>query len=156
MLRKAENKDIPRIAEIIIFTKRVTYRPIFQNDNVSFNEMQVVKEIERLQQPNELDNVYVYDDGIVKATIKAEITPEKANVSDFLVDTFFQGEGIGTKILTEIMNKTQKVSLYVLDKNEKAIKFYDKLGFKYTGIKKEFLNSGFYMLQYVFSHNEFN
>ena len=107
MLRKAENKDIPRIAEIIIFTKRVTYRPIFQNDNVSFNEMQVVKEIERLKQPNELDNVYVYDDGIVKATIKAEITPEKANVSDFLVDTFFQGEGIGTIILSELLNKTQ-------------------------------------------------
>ena len=154
MLRKAENKDIPRIAEIIIFTKRVTYRPIFQNDNVSFNEMQVIKEIERLKQPNELDNVYVYDDGIVKATIKAETVQGKTNVSDFLVDTFFQGEGIGTKILTEIMNKSKDVSLYVLDKNEKAIKFYEKLGFQYSGVKEEFLDSGFFLLQYVYSNQQ--
>lgn len=39
LIRKAENKDISRIAEIIVFTKRVTYRPIFKNDFVSFNEM---------------------------------------------------------------------------------------------------------------------
>lgn len=42
MIRKAVAKDIPRIAEIIVFGKRVAYRPIFQNDMVSFNEMQVV------------------------------------------------------------------------------------------------------------------
>lgn len=48
MLRKAGNMDISRIAEILIFTKRTTYRPIFKNDNVSFNEMQVLKEIEKL------------------------------------------------------------------------------------------------------------
>ena len=35
LIRKAENKDISRIAEIIVFTKRVTYRPIFKNDFVS-------------------------------------------------------------------------------------------------------------------------
>lgn len=70
MLRKAGNMDISRIAEILIFTKRTTYRPIFKNDNVSFNEMQVLKEIEKLSQPSALDNIYVYDDEIVKATVK--------------------------------------------------------------------------------------
>lgn len=42
MIRKAEKKDISRIAEIIVFGKRVAYRPIFENDDVSFNELQVV------------------------------------------------------------------------------------------------------------------
>ena len=69
MLRKAENKDIARIAEIIIFTKRVTYRPIFNNDNVSFNVMQVLSEAQEYSKPNGLDNMYVYDDGIVKAIV---------------------------------------------------------------------------------------
>lgn len=69
LIRKAENKDISRIAEIIVFTKRVTYRPIFKNDFVSFNEMQVVFEVERLKQPKELENIYVFDDGIVKAVV---------------------------------------------------------------------------------------
>ncbi len=150
MLRKAGNMDISRIAEILIFTKRTTYRPIFKNDNVSFNEMQVLKEIEKLSQPSALDNIYVYDDGIVKATVKIEDIGEKTKVSEFFVDPFFQGEGIGTKILNTVIEKSKEVFLYVLDKNEKAIRFYVKMGFKYTGEKEEFLNSGFYMLKYFF------
>lgn len=150
MLRKAGNMDISRIAEILIFTKRTTYRPIFKNDNVSFNEMQVLKEIEKLSQPSALDNIYVYDDGIVKATVKIEDVGEKTKVSEFFVDPFFQGEGIGTKILNNVIEKSKEVFLYVLDKNERAIKFYVKMGFKYTGEKEEFLNSGFYMLKYFF------
>ncbi len=150
MLRKAGNMDISRIAEILIFTKRTTYRPIFKNDNVSFNEMQVLKEIEKLSQPSALDNIYVYDDGIVKATVKIEDVGEKTKVSEFFVDPFFQGEGIGTKILNNVIEKSKEVFLYVLDKNERAIRFYVKMGFKYTGEKEEFLNSGFYMLKYFF------
>lgn len=150
MLRKAGNMDISRIAEILIFTKRTTYRPIFKNDNVSFNEMQVLKEIEKLSQPSALDNIYVYDDGIVKATVKIEDVGEKTKISEFFVDPFFQGEGIGTKILNNVIEKSKEVFLYVLDKNEKAIRFYVKMGFKYTGEKEEFLNSGFYMLKYFF------
>lgn len=150
MLRKAGNMDISRIAEILIFTKRTTYRSIFKNDNVLFNEMQVLKEIEKLSQPSALDNIYVYDDGIVKATVKIEDIGEKTKVSEFFVDPFFQGEGIGTKILNNVIEKSKEVFLYVLDKNERAIRFYVKMGFKYTGEKEEFLNSGFYMLKYFF------
>lgn len=150
MLRKAGNMDISRIAEILIFTKRTTYRPIFKNDNVSFNEMQVLNEIEKLSQPSALDNIYVYDDGIVKATVKIEDVGEKTKISEFFVDPFFQGEGIGTRILNTIIEKSKEVFLYVLDKNERAIRFYVKMGFKYTGEKEEFLNSGFYMLKYFF------
>lgn len=150
MLRKAGNMDISRIAEILIFTKRTTYRPIFKNDNVSFNEMQVLKEIEKLSQPSALDNIYVYDDGIVKATMKIEDVGEKTKISEFFVDPFFQGEGIGTKILNNVIEKSKEVFLYVLDKNERAIRFYVQMGFKYTGEKEEFLSSGFYMLKYFF------
>ena len=150
MLRKAGNMDISRIAEILIFTKRTTYRPIFKNDNVSLNEMQVLNEIEKLSQPIALDNIYVYDDGIVKAMVKIEDIGEKTKVSEFFVDPFFQREGIGTKILNNVIEKSKEVFLYVLDKNERAIRFYVKMGFKYTGEKEEFLNSGFYMLKYFF------
>lgn len=150
MIRKAGNMDISRIAEILIFTKRTTYRPIFKNDNVSFNEMQVLNEIEKLSQPSALDNIYVYDDGIVKAMVKIEDIGEKTKVSEFFVDPLFQGEGIGTKILNNVIEKSKEVFLYVLDKNERAIRFYVKMGFKYTGEKEEFLNSGFYMLKYFF------
>ena len=153
MLRKAESKDISRIAEIIIFTKRSTYRPIFKNDFVSFNEMQVGFEIERLKQPNELENIYVFDDGIVKAVVKIEEIDGRVKISEFFVDTFFQANGIGTKILRTIVEKNSKdLFLYVLDKNERAVKFYEGFGFKYSGIKEEYANSGFYMLKYEFEN----
>lgn len=148
MLRKAENKDIARIAEIIIFTKRVTYRPIFNNDNVSFNVMQVLSEAQEYSKPNGLDNMYVYDDGIVKAIVKYWLDNGEVEISDFYVDWFFQNQGLGTKILDEIFAKGYPVSLYVLDKNEKAIKFYEHYGFTYCNEKKEFENSGFFMLKY--------
>ena len=41
-IRKSTLQDVSRIAEILIFTKRMNYRFIFQNDRVSFGEMQVL------------------------------------------------------------------------------------------------------------------
>ena len=43
MIRKATKEDASRLAEIQIYAKRYSYRSIFQNDEVSFNEMQVLK-----------------------------------------------------------------------------------------------------------------
>ena len=35
-IRKAELKDLSRIAEILVFAKRIKYRSIFNNDDYSF------------------------------------------------------------------------------------------------------------------------
>ena len=40
-IRQAVPKDVSRIAEILVFTKRMNYRRIFHNDKVSFGEIQV-------------------------------------------------------------------------------------------------------------------
>ena len=36
MIRKAEIRDVSRIAEILVFVKRIKFRPIFRNDDYSF------------------------------------------------------------------------------------------------------------------------
>ena len=149
MLRKAEEKDIARIAEIIVFTKRHTYRDIFKNDHVSFNVIQVLSEAEGFKKLHALDNMYVYDDGIVKAMINAEVAEDKITISDFYVDKFFQGEGIGTYVMNEFIKMGKPIYFWVLDKNMPAREFYEKLGFKLTGVKQEFEDSGFYILQYA-------
>ena len=66
MIRKATPSDLSRIAEILVFVKRIKYRPIFQNDAYSFGELQVLRVAEKYAESNILDNIYVYDDGIVK------------------------------------------------------------------------------------------
>jgi putative acetyltransferase len=42
MIRKAVSHDVSRIAEILVFVKRIKYRPIFQDDDYSFGELQVL------------------------------------------------------------------------------------------------------------------
>ena len=41
-IRKSAIQDVSRLAEILVFTKRMNYRSIFQNDKVSFGEIQVL------------------------------------------------------------------------------------------------------------------
>ncbi|MCR4951702.1 MAG: hypothetical protein K6A40_10305 [Solobacterium sp.] len=42
MIRKAVSHDVSRIAEILVFVKRIRYRPIFQDDEYSFGVLQVL------------------------------------------------------------------------------------------------------------------
>ena len=95
MIRKAEPKDISRIAEILVFTKRIKYRSIFHNDEYSFNELQVVKLVEEYGNSQVLDNIWVYDDGIVKGMIHVE----GGEIVELYVDYFFWKEGIGSKLV---------------------------------------------------------
>ena len=50
-IRKATLKDLSRIAEILVFVKRLMYRSIFHNDDYSFNELQVTKVVEKYGLP---------------------------------------------------------------------------------------------------------
>ena len=147
MIRKAEKKDLSRIAEILVFTKRQTYKDIFNDYNVSFNVIQVLSEAEELKKPNTLDNFYVYEDkNIVKAIIKASEDDKSIVLSDFYVDPFFQNEGIGTKIVNHYIelskNKSKELRLFVLDKNVRAIKFYEKFGFKTISEREKYYKNG--------------
>ena len=74
MIRKASVQDISRIAEILVFDKRINFRPIFQDDDYSFNELQVLKVAQAYARPEILDHMLVYDDGIVKGLLHIEGT----------------------------------------------------------------------------------
>ena len=128
-IRKAEKQDIGRIAEILIFTKRMHYRSIFQNDKVSFGEMQVLSLAnEYLEDLNKLDNVGVYDDEFVKGLIHVE----GKRIAELFVEPFFQGKGIGKALIDFAIKEFDADNLWVLEKNESAIDFYKKHGFSLT------------------------
>ena len=129
MIRKAEPKDISRIAEILVFTKRIKYRSIFHNDEYSFNELQVVKLVEEYGNSKALDNIWVYDDGIVKGMIHLE----GREIAELYVDYFFWKEGIGTKLVEFSKEKFDAKFVWTLEKNEDAIRFYEAHGFILNG-----------------------
>lgn len=126
-IRKATIQDISRLAEILIFTKRINYRDIFQNDKFSFGEMQVLTLAqEYIENTKKLENIWVYDDGIVKGMINIE----GKEIKELYVDSFFQNQGIGAKMINFAIQEFKVKYLWVLKKNYKAIKFYQVHGFK--------------------------
>ena len=132
MIRKAELKDISRIAEILVFTKRIKYRAIFHNDEYSFNELQVVKVADEFKNPELLDKVWIYYDGIVKGIIHLE----GKEIAELYVDYFFCKEGIGSRLVEFAKEKFDAKFVWTLEKNEDAIHFYEAHGFKLSGIRQ--------------------
>lgn len=45
-IRKAEKRDLSRVAEIFVFNNRINYFPIFKDAAYSFGTLQVVSEID--------------------------------------------------------------------------------------------------------------
>ena len=65
-IRKATVEDVPRIAEILVFSKRKNYRNIFNNDVGSFVDLQVYSLAKMyFDKPELLENYFVYDDEFV-------------------------------------------------------------------------------------------
>ena len=130
MIRKANDKDLARIAEILIFNYRLNFYPIFKSDEYYFDELQVpslMKEYEK-----ELDSLYVYDDGVVKGFIKIEGT----YIARLFVEPVLQNASIGSKLLEYAVKEHHADHLCALEKNVKAIRFYNRHGFFATGEKK--------------------
>ena len=133
MIRQATTYDASRIAEILIFTKRVNYRNIFYNDKVSFGEMQVYPLAQRyMDNPQELDGIWVYDDEFVKGMIHIS----ENQILELYVDSFFENQGIGSKLIKFAIEQMHCDYLWVLEKNIKAIRFYQRLGFVITEEKQ--------------------
>ena len=128
-IRKATVEDIPRIAEILVFSKRQNYRNIFNDDIGSFVELQVYPLAKMYyENPELLERVFVYDDEFVKGLIRIE----GVEIPELYVEPFFEGKGIGGKLLDFAVSKNGCRELWVLDKNEKTKNFYLKHGFSET------------------------
>ena len=133
IIRKATIADVSRIAEILIFTKRMNYRSIFCNDKVSFGEMQVyplAKEF--IEFPEKLENIWVYDDEFVKGMIHLK----DDWIQELYVDTFFQNQGVGAALIHFAITQMKCKYLWDLKKNKRAIEFYTVHGFMITGEKQ--------------------
>ena len=139
MIRKAQMQDLSRIAEIIVFGKRVAYRSIFQDDNGSFNELQVLKLADTYRSNQTLlADMLVYDDGIVKGVLNRKVLRKDVEICELYVEPFFKGMGIGSKLFEYAINEAKdvgkkKLFLWVIEENLSARKFYEAHGFRAIG-----------------------
>ncbi len=132
MIRHATVDDASRIAEILVFTKRMNYRRIFRNDRVSFGEIQVYPLAKSfIEEPGRLTGFWVYDDEFVKGVVHIE----GKEIRELYVDTFFESQGIGSRLIDFAVEQGCEF-LWVLEKNDAAIRFYRRHGFELTDERK--------------------
>ena len=132
-IRQATSADIVRVAEIEIFNYRLNFYPIFLCDEFYFGDKQVPKEMKRYEtEAGLLENTFVYDDGVVKGFIQLDGT----KVAKLFVEPVLQGNGIGAKLLEYAVSEKQANHLWALEKNVKAIRFYERNGFRVTEEKQ--------------------
>ncbi len=131
-IRKAVPKDASRIAEIIITNYRMNFYPFFKNDEFYFDELNVIDMAEDYKEgTDELNNTYVYDDGVVKGIIRI-----KGNeIEKLYVEPTFQSVGIGAQLLDFAVNEMGADFLWALEYNKRGIAFYRRHGFELTGEK---------------------
>ena len=132
-IRSAQTKDLSRIAEIFVFNNRINYLPIFKDESYSFGELQVVSFIEQYLKKKEVyQNLYVYDDGLIKGFLQMKGT----EIYKLYIEPCFQREGIGHELIEFAIKEFGADHLWVLEKNVKAIAFYNRHGFCITGQKQ--------------------
>ena len=132
-IRQAEPRDISRLAEIEVFNNRLNYYPIFKDDFYSFSILSVPSLSENyLKNENLVLNSCVYDDGVVKGFVRII----DSEVTKLFVEPSFQGQAIGEKLLNFAVEQYNVTFLWSLEKNVRAIRFYERHGFHVTGEKK--------------------
>lgn len=125
-IRPANAQDLARIAEIEIFNYRLNFYPIFRCDAFYFSELQVPSLMKRYEPM--LTQFWVYDDGAVKGFIQVE----NQQVQKLFVEPVLQGNSIGAALLEFAIGQMDVNFLWALEKNTRAIRFYQRHGFRVT------------------------
>ena len=146
-IRQAAQTDASRVAEIIITNYRVNFYPIFRNDAFYFSELNVADAIQQYREdPLILENTYVFEEnGIVKGVLRMNGT----EIEKLFVEPTFQNQQIGAKLLHFAVERLGADHLWVLEKNPRAIRFYQRNGFRLTQQKKPEEDTTEYLLQMI-------
>ena len=129
-VRKALPEDFERIAEIEVFNYRLNFYPIFRNDEFYFSELSVSGKAEEYME--ETEKFFVYDDG----TVKGFVMVDGKEIRKLFVEPVLQGNSIGKKLLEFAVFEKGADFLWALEKNKRAIAFYQRNGFSFSGKRK--------------------
>jgi putative acetyltransferase len=129
-IRPATPEDSERIAEIEVFNYRLNFYPIFRNDDFYFKELSVSALTADYQ--TQTDTFWVYDDGVVKGFVQIS----GKQIKKLFVEPVLHSNKIGQKLLDFAVNTLHADFLWVLEKNARAISFYERSGFRLTQDKK--------------------
>ncbi len=159
MITKANRNDITRLSEIHVYGWRHAYKNIisdeelFKNINVERSKSIFSKIINE-----EKENLDIYNDGIVKGFVIHDNSRDSDcdnsyEVKAIYVEPAFINNGIGKQLLKNaeescIKSNLSKISIWVLEENLKARKFYEKNGYTQDGSEKTIESWGVKEIRY--------
>ena len=140
-IRSASDADLPMISELLARSWHATYDDLYGTEKVSelttsWHSVKALKE--RLVRP---DSEFVVADngaaigGMAYAAMDAE-EKDVVNLHQLYVDPDLMGQGIGRDLFAEIETcfpTAKRMRLEVEPKNERAMRFYEGLGFREVG-----------------------
>ena len=146
-IRRAAAEDLNRIAEIEIFNYRLHFYPIFRSDRYYFCE----KTVPNLtafyaNEPGIIEHTVVYDDGVVKGFVRVN----DGEIQKLFVEPVLQNQGIGDALFRYAVETLGGKRLFVLEKNVRAIRFYERHGFHLTDQKKRVDDTNEFLIRMEF------
>lgn len=143
-VRSAVSADACRLAEIEVFNYRQSFYPLFRTDRYFFSEMNVPVLMREYQDmPERIERTIIYDDGVVKGFVRVN----GEEIEKLFVEPVFQGQGIGSILLDHAIRNTEAKWLLVLEKNEGAIRLYERYGFRATETRQRVDDTKEYLMR---------
>ena len=147
MIRKAERKDINRMAEIETFVSRYNFKGLFSNEflyteiTFDYNRDWISKSFNYMENNRRTEYYVIEDEKIIKGWFSIGFSENSNEINECVltnirIDVPFQYSKFGTLALdfcfTLMKEKGIKIMrLHTFEGNTMAIKFYEKNGFKF-------------------------
>lgn len=132
LIRPADLSDAARIAEIEVTNYRLNFYPIFKDDEYYFQTLTAESMAAEIRKSGSYKHTFVYDDGAVKGFVRINGT----EIEKLFVEPVLQGNSIGARLLEFAVKEKKADHLWALEKNVRAINFYERMGFCQSGEKK--------------------
>ncbi len=125
MIRTLEpTKDMDRVADIWLKVITSVYNFVPDPEKYWQNRLAEMKNVTSSAE------AYVYEeDGLIKAFIALK----DSYIWDLIVDSLYQGNGIGTALLDFVKQRKPSLALGIFEENQAGIDFFEKRGFLKTG-----------------------
>ncbi len=151
--KNAEYSDCKLIYDLALEIWNKHYVPIIGQQQVDYMLRTLYSEITLTKQMNE-GQIYtlIYSDEIPIGYFSISKKGEVSFLHKFYIDSREQSQGIGTKVMNEIIAQSKKektIELTVNRKNFKTINFYFKNGFRIKSVEDFDIGNGYFMNDFV-------
>ena len=151
-LRTASKTDLPLIQQLVFTIWNIAYKDILSKEQLNYmlDSMHSIPALTKLIDTGH-QFIIPYEHGVAKGFACYKILPDKVRLEKIYVLPHQHKKGIGKLMMDYIIEKARGVNVVELNVNRqnKAVDFYKKIGFK---IIKEIdipIGEGYFMNDYV-------